>query len=204
MAKGAFLDITNLELKHIKLTVHRSSHRRTLFRWLFEVCQDFHYSVYTHVLALTIIDAYTARHGCCTGEYQLVGISALLVAAKLEEKKVRRVAEYAVVTDGACQACEILAKEKELLDAIDYAQSLSLPQSYFDRDFFAENYTFMDYAEKEAVFSCMLATVMERHAGSSSMRYLYNKAVEETENYILGGAIEDDAHFYIEAARLHR
>lgn len=197
MVGRAFQDITNLKSKQIKLTIHRSSHRQTLFRWIFEVCNDFRYTSYTYVTALMIIDAFTQKNGFEIDEYQLIGISSLFLAAKVEEKRTKKVEEYSIVTDGCCTARDIVSKEREILESAGYDLSVKLPHAYFNIDYFRSN--FMDYKmeEKRAILHCILAAMMERNTTTENMFLLYLEAVREMEFFVDGAAAKDDVKFYL-------
>lgn len=204
MAKGAFLDITNVSFKNIKLNIHKSSHRRTLLRWLFEVCHDFGYTIQTFILASAIVDRYTLRHGCSTDEYQLIGIAALLMAAKFEEKKIMPAAEYAVVTDGACQINEILNKERELLEVLDFTQDFKLPHVVPCGASFPENQVDCGHQEREHIFHCLLAAMVERHTRGTDAAYLCALAQSEMEQISEEITLKEDVRFYFEIANINR
>lgn len=198
MIKRAFQDITNLKSKHIKLTIHRSSHRRTLLRWLFEVCNDFRYTSYTYVSALIIIDTFTQKNGFDIDEYQLIGISSLFLAAKIEERQTKKVIEYSIVTDGCCTTKDIISKEREVLESLKYDIIVKLPHAYFNTEYFRNNFADYEMEEKKAVFYCVLAALMERSSSTKNMFLLYLEAVREMEFLVNDAVVKDDVRFYLE------
>ena len=66
-------------------------------------------------MAVNYVDRYLSRQSSATrkSELQLIGISALFFAAKLEEIYPPKLAEFAYVTDSACTETEM--REMELM-----------------------------------------------------------------------------------------
>lgn len=134
MLKSVFQDITNVNSKRIRLTVHKSVHRRKLLKWIYEVCGDFRYSAYTFTATVIIIDRYTEKNGFELDEYQLIGIAALFLAAKIEESKTQPASEYASVTENTFSVEEIFAKEWSIVESLDTELYIKLPQFHFNPD----------------------------------------------------------------------
>ncbi|ELQ76908.1 putative Cyclin, Cyclin-related protein, partial [Trachipleistophora hominis] len=128
LAKPMLIDITNLPripTKTFKLTIHRSTNRAKLLRWLFEVTVDFKLMLDTHILAIRIFDFYVENmRGVCTDEMQKTGICALFLASKLFEVNVRRACEYACVTGGACTEEEMVSMERMILERLNFEMPL--------------------------------------------------------------------------------
>lgn len=201
MIKKAFQDITNLQLKHIKLTIHKSAHRRKLLRWIYEVCRDFEYGSYTYIVTVLIIDAYAESHGFDLEEYQLIGISSLLLGAKIEESRTRTVSEYSLVTDGAYSSDEIIKRERHILKALDYSIPLKLPQFYFSIDYFNSNFPEFTLREKKEILNCFIAFQMEQGSCTKNMFLLYLESVGEMEKALSSCTYPEAVRFYIEHNR---
>ena len=79
----------------------------------------------TLYMAVNYVDRYLSRQSSATrkSELQLIGISALFFAAKLEEIYPPKLAEFASVTDSACTETEM--REMELI-------MLKVPNSIFE------------------------------------------------------------------------
>ena len=195
--RRAFQEITNIELKNVSLTVHWSPHRSTLFRWLYEVCRDFRYSKYTHATAIRIVDLYVLRHGLVRAEYQLVGIAALFVAAKLEETVLVPIKEYAWITDHSCSEGEIRAMEIKILRLVECSK-LKLPHEYINASHIQASFPGYTVEEKVGVLNCVIAALMERRTASQNMFVLFLEASRETEKILEGGAAAEDVQFYID------
>ncbi|EDV30681.1 uncharacterized protein Dana_GF14977 [Drosophila ananassae] len=95
--------------------------RAILLDWLIEVCEVYKLHRETFYLAVDYLDRYllVARKVQKT-HLQLIGITCLFVAAKVEEIYPPKIGEFAYVTDGACTERDILNHEKVLLQALDW------------------------------------------------------------------------------------
>lgn len=199
MIKRAFEDITNFNSKHIKLTIHKSTHRKKLLRWIYEVCRDFRYSQYTFTLAVLIVDKYTEKCGFELDEYQLLGITSLFLAAKIEESKTRPVQEYSMVTDFSYSEAEIIFRERLILQTLNYDIFPKLPQFYFDVNYFSSNFGSFNLDDKKEVFNCFIASQLEKSSYSNNVFLLYLESKGEMENILSGRkVIKDSIKFYIE------
>lgn len=110
---------------NIKVTVHRANKRTKLLRWLYEVVVDFEYQPHTFILTVAIVDKYGK-----ISEYQLLGITALFIAAKIEECACKDVREYAEVTDNAFGKEDILNMELDIMMHFNFNFNFVLPQSF--------------------------------------------------------------------------
>ncbi|XP_055540208.1 G1/S-specific cyclin-E isoform X2 [Wyeomyia smithii] len=96
--------------------------RAILLDWLIEVCEVYKLHRETYYLALNYIDRYLSRKkGQKKTHLQLLGISALFVAAKVEEIYPPKIGEFAYVTDGACSEEDILREELLLLHELQWS-----------------------------------------------------------------------------------
>ncbi|XP_034473756.1 G1/S-specific cyclin-E [Drosophila innubila] len=95
--------------------------RAILLDWLNEVCEVYKLHRDTFYLAVDYLDRYL--HGereVLKTHLQLIGITCLFVAAKVEEIYPPKIGEFAYVTDGACTEHDILQHEKILLQALGW------------------------------------------------------------------------------------
>ncbi|EDW57873.2 G1/S-specific cyclin-E isoform X1 [Drosophila virilis] len=95
--------------------------RAILLDWLNEVCEVYKLHRETFYLAVDYLDRYlhSGRQVQKT-HLQLIGITCLFVAAKVEEIYPPKISEFAYVTDGACTERDILQHEKLLLLALGW------------------------------------------------------------------------------------
>uniref|UniRef100_A0A6P4EJJ8 G1/S-specific cyclin-E isoform X1 n=1 Tax=Drosophila rhopaloa TaxID=1041015 RepID=A0A6P4EJJ8_DRORH len=95
--------------------------RAILLDWLIEVCEVYKLHRETFYLAVDYLDRYLhVAHKVQKTHLQLIGITCLFVAAKVEEIYPPKIGEFAYVTDGACTERDILNHEKILLQALEW------------------------------------------------------------------------------------
>ncbi|XP_011290363.1 G1/S-specific cyclin-E isoform X2 [Musca domestica] len=95
--------------------------RAILLDWLIEVCEVYKLHRETYYLAVDYLDRYlSAQKNVQKTHLQLIGITCLFVAAKVEEIYPPKIGEFAYVTDGACQESDILQHEILLLQALEW------------------------------------------------------------------------------------
>lgn len=91
--------------------------RAILLDWIMEVCEVYKLRRVTYYLAVDYIDRYlTIKPDVPKTQLQLVGVSCLFMAAKLEEIYPPRLSEFSYVCDGACTDSEILSCELLILN----------------------------------------------------------------------------------------
>lgn len=127
-------DISNIP-KNIKLTVHKIPKRIKLIRWLFEVCVDFKYKPYTHIRSVIMLDKYLKKYNKTSNssivDLQLIGISILFVSAKIEETKIKNIAEYVAVTDFTYSKNDILKYEYKILKFFSFDTNFVMPFDFY-------------------------------------------------------------------------
>ncbi|KAI8119447.1 G1/S-specific cyclin-E [Lucilia cuprina] len=102
--------------------------RAILLDWLIEVCEVYKLHRETYYLAVDYLDRYlSAQKNVQKTHLQLIGITCLFVAAKVEEIYPPKIGEFAYVTDGACQESDILQHEILLLQALEWSISPVTP-----------------------------------------------------------------------------
>ncbi|KAL4234175.1 G1/S-specific cyclin-E1 [Mactra antiquata] len=95
--------------------------RAILLDWLIEVCEVYRLHRESFYLATDFLDRFLSKQSNVQKhQLQLIGISCLFIAAKLEEIYPPKLAEFAYVTDGACTEDEILDQELVILKAINW------------------------------------------------------------------------------------
>lgn len=95
--------------------------RAILLDWLMEVCEVYKLHRETFYLAQDFIDRYLATQvDVPKQQLQLLGITSLFIAAKVEEIYPPKLAEFAYVTDEACTETEIVEKELVILKILNW------------------------------------------------------------------------------------
>jgi hypothetical protein len=103
--------------------------RSKLLDWLVEVSHEYSLKRITTQLCCIFVDKYLSSTSDFPVEsLQLLGITSLVVASKLEEIYPPAVAEFAVTTDGLCSPEDIIAMEKMLLQVVSWNL---FPMTYF-------------------------------------------------------------------------
>ncbi|XP_029635699.1 G1/S-specific cyclin-E isoform X1 [Octopus sinensis] len=99
----------------------QSKMRAILLDWLIEVCEVYKLHRETYYLSLDFIDRYLSKEKCVIKhQLQLIGITSLFIAAKLEEIYPPKLSDFAYVTDGACSDAEILNQELVMLKVLSW------------------------------------------------------------------------------------
>ncbi|XP_054696849.1 G1/S-specific cyclin-E1 isoform X1 [Grus americana] len=95
--------------------------RTILLDWLMEVCEVYRLHRETFYLAQDFFDRFMAtQQNVVKTLLQLIGISSLFIAAKLEEIYPPKLHQFAYVTDGACTEDEILGMELIIMKALNW------------------------------------------------------------------------------------
>ncbi|XP_029497185.2 G1/S-specific cyclin-E1-like [Oncorhynchus nerka] len=107
--------------------------RAILLDWLMEVCEVYKLHRETFYLAQDYLDRFMATQTNvfkCT--LQLIGISSLFIAAKMEEIYPPKVHQFAYVTDGACTEDDILCMELIIMKELNWRLSPLTPVSWLN------------------------------------------------------------------------
>lgn len=98
--------------------------RAILLDWLMEVCEVYKLHRETFYLAQDFFDRFmSTEQDVLKTRLQLIGISALFIAAKLEEIYPPKLVQFAYVTDGACTDDDILQMELIILKSLGWSLS---------------------------------------------------------------------------------
>ncbi|KAI1285570.1 G1/S-specific cyclin-E [Halotydeus destructor] len=99
----------------------QSRMRSILFDWLSEVCEVYKLHRETFYLAIDFVDRYlTNQTDLPKQQLQLIGITCLFIASKIEEIYPPKLSEFAYVTDGACVEEEIIINELVILKSLNW------------------------------------------------------------------------------------
>ena len=94
--------------------------RSILIDWLVQVHHRFKLYQETLYLTVWVIDRYLMRKQVKKNKLQLVGVSAMLLAAKYEEIYTPEVRDFVYITDSAYSGHEIREMEKNMFFTLDY------------------------------------------------------------------------------------
>ncbi|KAJ4767214.1 Cyclin family protein [Rhynchospora pubera] len=102
--------------------------RAILVDWIMEVHHKFELMPETLYLTIYIVDRYLSLEYVARRQLQLVGMCAMLIACKYEEIWAPEVSDFIHIADSAYTREEILGKEKEILNKLEWY--LTVPTAY--------------------------------------------------------------------------
>lgn len=114
--------------------------RGLLMNWLVEIHSKLHLLPETLYLATNIIDRFMTLRVVNLDKIQLVGVTALLLAAKYEEVYPPVLSHFAYLTGGNFDENDILSAEKFVLQVLDFELSYPNPLNFLRRISKADNY----------------------------------------------------------------
>lgn len=82
----------------------------------------------TYHLAVDLFDRYLSLVKVPRNTLQLVAVTALFIASKMEEIYPPKLKEFAYITDGACNQRQIMEMEKLILQVCCYYAFIMTPQ----------------------------------------------------------------------------
>ncbi|XP_033933446.1 G1/S-specific cyclin-E2 [Pseudochaenichthys georgianus] len=133
-----WIKMLNKELKYVHDKSYLQRHpklqpkmRAILLDWLLEVCEVYSLHRQTAYLAQDFFDRFMVTQENVNKDYlQLIGISALFIASKIEEIYPPKILDFAYVTDGACDFWDIQRTELHILKALNWNLCPETPISW--------------------------------------------------------------------------
>jgi hypothetical protein len=114
--------------------------RSVLMDWLIEVHCKFRLLPETLFIASNLIDRFLSARVVSLVKLQLVGLTALFVAAKYEEVICPSVSNFLYMADGGYEDDEILKAERYMLQTVDFNLSYPNPIHFLRRVSKADSY----------------------------------------------------------------
>jgi len=110
--------------------------RGVLIDWLIEVHQQFNMLQETLYMAIYIIDKFLQVEGTNIrkGKLQLIGVSAMFLASKVEEMFAPEINDYAYITDSCFTTADIRQMELKILNSLQFNFSRPLPLHFLRRN----------------------------------------------------------------------
>jgi cyclin B len=102
--------------------------RAILVDWLVEVQESFELNHETLYTAVKLMDLYLSKVFVTKEDLQLVGATACLIACKIDERIPPNLDDFVYVCDDAYSRQEIMAKERDMIETVDY--DVGYPLSY--------------------------------------------------------------------------
>lgn len=96
--------------------------REILIDWMIEVCEEFMLKRETLYISINFIDRYLmlAPYEIPKNELQLIGVSAMFIACKVEEVYIPRINDFALATDGGYTREQILVMEHKIMKVLQF------------------------------------------------------------------------------------
>ncbi|KAJ1912840.1 B-type cyclin [Tieghemiomyces parasiticus] len=116
------------------------SMRGILIDWLVQVHQRFRLLPETLFLCVNYIDRFLSLKAVSLEKLQLVGATALLIAAKFEEIQVPSVADFVYMVDHAYTVDEVLKAERFMVSLLNFDLAFPGPLSFLRRISKADDY----------------------------------------------------------------
>lgn len=107
--------------------------RTILVSWLNEVHLKFKLLPETLFLTINLIDRYCERKQVIRSNYQLLGVTAMLLASKYEEIYAPEIRDFVYITDKAYTKEQILAQEFDILQTLDFNITISSSYRFLER-----------------------------------------------------------------------
>lgn len=116
------------------------SMRSVLMEWIVQVHQRFQLLPETLYLCVNCIDRFLTVKVVSLGKLQLVGATALFIAAKYEEINCPSISEVVFMVDGGYSSDEILKAERFMLSMLEFNLGAPGPLSFLRRISKADDY----------------------------------------------------------------
>lgn len=148
--------------------------RGILVDWLIEVHTRFRLLPETLFLAVNIIDRFLSAEVVALDRLQLVGVTAMFIAAKYEEVLSPHVATLSHVADETFSDKEILDAERHVLAVLNYDISYPNPMNFLRRISKADNYdietrTLGKYLTEVSLLDHRFMCYRQSHVAASAM-----------------------------------
>ena len=166
--------------------------RSILVDWIIDVHYKFSFTEETLFMTILIIDRYISIKQISRIKFQLLGITAMLLACKHEEINVPKVEDFIYITDNAYTKEEVIHMENDILNALNFEllypspikfyQILSLKFN-FDKfqhllgkylmESFLIDLNWINY--KPSVISCACIYIVMKYGKKENYQEAYNK-----------------------------
>lgn len=111
-----------------------ASMRRMLVEWLVQVAEEFKLSSSTLYLTVNYIDRYLSGNNISRKQFQLLGVTCMLIASKHEEGMCAPTAEdLCYLTEDTCSKEQALKMEAEVLKCLRFELTAPTPKCFLTR-----------------------------------------------------------------------
>ena len=106
--------------------------RSILIDWLLDVHHKFNFKQETFYTTIYIIDTFLSKKIIQRKRFQLLGVTSLLISSKFNEIYIRRMNDYALITDGAYTIDDIKKMEEEITKTLNFNFLFPSSLSFFE------------------------------------------------------------------------
>ena len=106
--------------------------RSILVDWIIDVHFKFGFTDETLFMTISIIDRYLTKNQIKRSNFQLLGITALMIACKHEEIDLPKVDDFIYITDNAYIKSQLIKMEEELLSKLNFEFLYPSPIKFFE------------------------------------------------------------------------
>ena len=106
--------------------------RSILVDWIIDVHFKFGFTDETLFMTVSIIDRYLSVSQITRTNFQLLGITALMIACKHEEIDLPKIDDFIYITDNAYVKSEVIKMEEQVLDKLNFAFLYPSPIKFFE------------------------------------------------------------------------
>ncbi|KAI5624669.1 G2/mitotic-specific cyclin-B3, partial [Silurus asotus] len=110
-----------------------ASMRGIVIDWMVEVQENFELNHETLYLAVKLTDHYLSVTEVLRESLQLIGSTAMLLAAKFEERSPPTINDFLYICDDAYQRQEFLVMERNILQELDFDINIPVPYRFLRR-----------------------------------------------------------------------
>jgi len=106
--------------------------RSILVDWIIDVHFKFGFTDETLFMTISIIDRYLTKNQIKRSNFQLLGITALIIACKHEEIDLPKVDDFIYITDNAYIKSQVIKMEEEVLSKLNFEFLYPSPIKFFE------------------------------------------------------------------------
>jgi hypothetical protein len=106
--------------------------RSILIDWLIEIIRIFKFKEETLYTTMYIIDAYLSKKYIAKNKFQLLGITSLFIASKLNDIMIRRISDYSDITNKTYSVYEIKIMEIDILKTLNFELLIPSSLSFYE------------------------------------------------------------------------
>ena len=105
--------------------------RAILIDWIIDIHFKFNLKLQTLYITIMIIDTFLSKKEIRRSEFQLLGLTALLIACKTEEVQCPQMKDLIDLTDGACNKEQLIKMESDVLVLLNFNICVPTPVDFF-------------------------------------------------------------------------